>query len=306
MRYEQQAGATRKTEYNQDEEHSNSYNENRFRKLIGRSLAAVALATSVALLGDVSSREVQGSANTKQVYNSSLNWAGYDVATPAAMNFLTEDFIVPSVTCPPTGETDVSIWGGVGTGSGSDDLYQTGIRLECNNGTESSHVWWEDYPNNSEQDYSGRTVSAGDKILVQVLPFDTPGHKVRLDISDYGSNLSNSSPMWLSEEVITLTAAPSASTSECIVERPTIGGSFAELAEFSTIEFSTAASNSPAVACDVVASAKDHIVSSSTGILNHGLTGSPIDMENSSSTLLADTSGLSASGVFDVNWDAGS
>jgi hypothetical protein len=196
------------------------------------------------------------------------------------------------------------MWAGVGTGTGTDDLYQTGVRLECTDGTESSHIWWEDYPQNSEQDYSGHTVSAGDKIVAQVLPNSGPGHNVELYVYDYGSNLSQDYPNWTLHHEISLSSAPSASTSECVAEQVQIGGSRADLLDFGSINFSTDTSGSPNKACNVTANDIDHIISSSQSSLNHGLTGTALTIENSSNTTLADTSSPSSSGEFTVTWDA--
>lgn len=202
------------------------------------------------------------------------------------------------------------MWAGVGAGTDADPLYQTGVKLKCDTGTESSYVWWEDYTPDGgsgalEQDYSGRTVSAGDKIVAQVIPNSGPGHNVELYVQDYGSNLSQAYPNWTAHTEINLSSAPSPSIVECIAERPSDNnGSPYDLLDFGSITFSTDTSGSFNKACDVTSNSTDHIISSSQSSLNHGLTGTALTMEDAGSTVLADTSNASSSGAFDVNWDA--
>jgi hypothetical protein len=253
------------------------------------------------------------SAHHKQkVFNnlSSLNWAGYQAGSIADLDYVTADFIVPSITCPGSGDHHVSIWDGVGQGTDADPLYQAGVRFECNSGTESSYVWWEVYTPSggagaAEQDFPNRTVSAGDKILIQTLPRFGSSTNVRMQVKDFGSNLANSSPNWTSSHDYTTDSPPSPDTTECIAERPTIAGSYADLLDFDTITFSTATSGSFNKTCDVTANNTDHVISSSSSSLNHGYAGSAIDMLNGSSSTLASTSGPSSSGEFDVTWVAG-
>jgi len=203
------------------------------------------------------------------------------------------------------------MWAGVGTGTNTDPLYQAGVRLECTDGTSSSHVWWEAYTPSggagaAEQDYSGRTVSAGDKIVVQVAPYSGSSTNVNLAVYDYGPTLSNGSFNWIASHNIVLDTPAAPSTVECIVERPSTSSGFTDLIDFGTVDFSTASSGSPNQACNATANGIDHAIASNTYTYNHGVTGTAIDMQNSAATTLASTSAPSTTGYFDVTWHAGS
>jgi hypothetical protein len=280
----------------------------------GLAIAAIA-ASSIPAFGATAraSTEKVAKAKSQQVDNngSSLNWADFTSGIPSSLNYLTEDFIVPSVTCPATGDHHVSVWAGLGKGdTDTDPLYQAGVRLECNAGSESTYVWWEVVSpsgDTHEQDFASRQVSAGEKVIVQILPRYGSLYTVRMSVQDYGTNLSQYYPNWTSyHDYDTTPTAASPTQAECVVERPTIGGTYADLLDFGSITFSTATSGSYNKACDVTANNTDHTISSSTSTINHGLLGTAEDMLNSSSTTLASNSGLSSSGEYTITWQAGS
>ncbi len=289
--------------------------KNRVKSLASKSLAVLALSVAMtpALENEHADAATHKPTEPKKelVYNnlSSDNWAGYVAGTIANLDYVTTDFIVPSITCPPSGTKEVSMWAGSGVGSDTDPLYQAGVRLECASGTENTSVWWEVYTPSggsgaAEQDFTGRHVNAGEKIIAQVLPRFGSSTNVRMQVQDYDTDLNTFK--WTSSHDYTTTSPPSPSQNECIVERPTVNGSYAELLNFSSITFSTATSTSFNEACDVTANNTDHIISSSNSTLNHNYVGSAYDMQNSSSTNLATTSSPSTSGEFTVTWQAGS
>lgn len=239
-------------------------------------------------------------------FNNSTDpsWAGYEVTAPNYLDYVTTDFIVPSVTCPSTGIYSVSMWAGLGKGWSSDPLYQTGVRLLCDSGTETIYPWWEQVPDTSGENNYNHTVSAGDKIVAEVV---LGGNVVDLYLQDYGSNLSNPYPNWSAHTQIDVGSHVSPSIAECIVEDPTLTGStLYSLLNFGTVNFSTDSSASFNKACDVTANNTDHVISSSSSGLNNGITGVSVwDIyESFDSSTLATTSDQSSSGAFSVTWQA--
>jgi peptidase A4-like protein len=292
----------------------------RWRQIAGRAGAALALAASAVLateasptaLAQASSVSAEAPTHVGQdnyPWNSAVdNWVGYGVSTPTNFDFIDGDFIVPTVTCPETGNADFSIWVGMGTGTDSDPLYQAGVRLICQDGTETSKVWYEDYSpdgtDNGEHDFTGRTVSAGDKIVVYALP----GSNAEVTVYDFGSSLSQPYPNWSADHKFFVSASPSAE--QCIVEKVDFftSGDYDPVPDFGTVDWSTATSGSPNHACDAAANDQDNTISSYSPTINH-ITGISQYgyLKNTTPTppdTLATTSNPSLDGEITVTWNA--
>lgn len=271
-----------------------------------RSLAAVAF---VALAAKTASQQMEtnqpaGSSEPKitHAYNTSHNWAGYTGQSFSAMNFVRETYVVvPEVDCPEEGDTYSSAWVGLGTGVGSSILYQTGIAMDCIDGDAEYHTWWEDYPTENEQSYTTGggfgpgTLSPGDRIQEMV---SITQNGMQFQVRDFGA--SGTTAHWTAQESLNVSPVPSPSDAECITETPTVGGSYAELTDFGTLNFTSDEG------CLVVAGATNHKISSTSAFWAPGNI-TQLDMNNLSDTYpLATTSARSSGGDYTVTWQAGS
>jgi hypothetical protein len=264
------------------------------------TLRRLAVVTCIAFSGSVASAEAS------DTYNSTENWAGYEIDTmPDYVDGMLADWIEPSLTCPSSGTQNADIWVGLGTGSVSDPLYQTGVKLDCSDGTGTVKAFWEEYPEISpEQSFEyNHTISPGDKMVASMHP---NSNGMELDLQDYGSDLSQPYANWTSQEQIWETTPSSFGSGECIVERDTVDSGFSDFANVGTVQFSTDTSGSFAKACDILANDNDHIISSSgttlSGIKRDEMWGSI----NPDADLLASTTGQSTSGSFQVEWQGSS
>ncbi len=278
------------------------------RTIAARTLATLTLAVASGLALAESAQAAsphRAPPAPGQLFNDDGDtWAGYIASSPEDLDYVTDDFIVPDVTCPESGYYAVAVWAGLGGYETDDALYQTGIEIVCNDGAQTIQGWWEEVPGDGPTFYTP-TISAGDKMVAEAV---LNGDNVDVSLEDYGSDPSNMYPNWDGTHVISTESEVSPDTAECIVEDP-IDSTTDDpdlLLDFGSIDFSTATSESFSGACDVTANDINHIISSSTPGINHGLEGTALDIEDSDSNVLADTSGLSADGEFTVTWDASS
>lgn len=184
--------------------------------LAGPVTSAVAEGTAVGSL-------VRAEAHAPGNGMTSTNWAGYQAtARKGTFTDVQASWRVPTVVCGSPA-TNASIWVGLGTGTGTSPLFQTGVALNCQSGSPQFLAWWEEFPVNLEQDYAD-PVSAGDLIHADVT------HQGGMEVLTVSDTSPSSQPLW--SESTTIQGTGPSVTAECIVERPTVGTMLATLTNF--------------------------------------------------------------------------
>ncbi|MGC8600765.1 MAG: G1 family glutamic endopeptidase [Nitrososphaeria archaeon] len=157
-----------------------------------------------------------------------LNWAGYaDVVHSGSVTYVNASWIVPSVS-PSQGLKFVAIWVGI-DGFNDSTVEQTGILAETYGGKVYYSAWYEFYPAASVSAPSSDVVKAGDLIVAWV-QYNPGSNTFTTVLRDVTEGWTFSSPA---------TSVPNAyrSSAEWIVERPAIGNSLTQLANFNTAYF---------------------------------------------------------------------
>ena len=182
----------------------------------------------------------------------SPNWAGFLDEDIASANLRGADGIwtVPSVTCPPKGTSDVSVWVGIGgqyalANDRVESLYQDGTVSACTNGKATYYAWQQQAgtPNLAQQlGASTHIVSS-----LRVAPVK-PGDKITASIVDRGllthwsiCDVRNGQHVW-THTSFWRTDYQRKHTAECIVERPELlngESKNASLAAFGQVKFSS-------------------------------------------------------------------
>lgn len=150
---------------------------------------------------------------------ASTNWAGY-VGTAGGYTTVTASWFQPTVSCTSNGV--VSFWAGL-DGWGDNTVEQTGTGVDCRSGSPKYYAWWETFPTNSQQTYTGVPVSPGDTITATVT-FTNSG-QYELDLADKTQGWSKT----------TVAAAPSGSSNisaEVITEAASLGSNVTALPDF--------------------------------------------------------------------------
>ncbi len=174
---------------------------------------------------------------TLTVAEESSNWSGY-AATGGVFSSVSADWVVPTISCPPSSTSFSSQWIGI-DGYSSDTVEQDGTEADCSSGTPYYGAWYEMYGDaNVEGGYEvplSNTVEAGDAMSATV---SLTGSTWTLAIADatqnwhYSINVANpTSP------------APSQSSAEWIAERPEVCSSscgLATLSNFGSVTFTNA------------------------------------------------------------------
>lgn len=158
--------------------------------------------------------------------NVSLNWAGYAVTGPnGSVTSVSASFGVPQVTPTPHQTTYVAVWAGI-DGFSSGTVEQAGIMAESNHGGQVTYsAWTEFYP--AAPTYAQKwTPSPGDTITVTVIVSNgNVNATVNDGIYSYSRNVASS--------------GYDLNSAEWIVERPAIGGSLTNLANFGIASFTS-------------------------------------------------------------------
>lgn len=156
-----------------------------------------------------------------------LNWAGYaDVVHSGSVSYVSASWIVPNVSASQ-GLKFVAIWVGI-DGFNDSTVEQTGILAETYGGKVYYSAWYEFYPAASVSAPSYDVVKPGDLIVAWV---------------QYNSNntfttvLKDVTEGWTFVSPATYVPNAYRSSAEWIVERPAIGNSLTELADFSVAYF---------------------------------------------------------------------
>jgi len=164
---------------------------------------------------------------------TSLNWAGYAVATNlsnpqnGAVTDVKGSWTIPSMICPSgTAHSYSATWIGI-DGDTDNTVEQTGTEQDCVNGQPQYYAWYEMYPRNSVNNIL--PVKPGDVMSAEVKYLS--GGVFQLTLTDTTSNQFFTSKQKL--------GSAKRQSAEWIVEAPWAGG-ILPLANFGTQTFSGA------------------------------------------------------------------
>jgi hypothetical protein len=104
-------------------------------------------------------------------------------------------WIVPTVTGPPTGSYDSSVWAGI-DGYGNNTVEQTGIAADRINGSPIYYVRWEMYSSGAQQTaqvISSMPVDPGDSITASVRYISSGAHAGQFYLSIVDNSRQNDS-----------------------------------------------------------------------------------------------------------------
>lgn len=187
---------------------------------------------------------------------TSPNWSGYVVPAATIITEASGEWTVPTLNCAATPNGGGSIWVGIGgykwpTGGTSGELLQTGVEIQCLDGTQQDSGWYEWYPStpNIPENFGSRfPVSSGDSIKASVYQLGDGAWVTRIDdlttglsgwmVSGVGWGVGEDSAGSFSEQG----TAPAASysggyTAEWVVEDNGPSGSPVPFADYVTVAF---------------------------------------------------------------------
>ena len=210
---------------------------------------------------------------------SSDNWSGYAVTgANGSVTDVRGSWIVPSVSCPATGDQYASFWVGI-DGYRSNTVEQIGTDSDCVNGVATYYAWYEFYPHFSYT-INTITVKPGDVISAEVTAKGKGGFTVTITDGNLTFSVSTKMPQ------------AQMSSAEWIAEAPYSGGVL-PLANFTTVSYgldSTAVMNT----CNAM------VGGSSGPIGSFGNNVDEITMVNGSGATKAAPSALSSDGSFSI------
>ncbi|KAA2258576.1 hypothetical protein F0L68_22230 [Solihabitans fulvus] len=157
-----------------------------------------------------------------------LTWSGYVSRKQPAGTYtvVSAKWTQPSVTCKPGENSQSSFW----VGLAGDNLVQTGIDANCENGVPRYSAWWEINPQ-AGPDYYSSPVRAGDRFVASVTA-NTDGF--------YTMTIRNISRNWLAKKKLR-SNSPSGTQAAVIVEQQ--GDNYGPLARFGAVTFTGASAN---------------------------------------------------------------
>lgn len=206
------------------------------------------------------------------------NWSGYAITgTKGLATAVNGSWIVPPVTCPPTGDQYAAFWVGI-DGYGSNTVEQIGTESDCVNGSPNYYAWYEFYPHWGYM-IGGMTIQSGDVMSASVSADAKGTFKLTLKDTRNGSEESSftySTKMPNANEV----------SAECIAEAPWSGGVL-PLANFGTVTFPSCEATIGGVPNTFVAASNNSLA---------------ITMENSAGLIKAQPLGASGNG-FSLAWE---
>jgi Peptidase A4 family len=192
-------------------------------------------------------------ANTDSLFvpnagaGTSHNWSGYVAATnlaspqPNSVSAVSGSWIVPTVTGPASGSTKSSVWVGI-DGFKDSSVEQIGTEQEVVNGTPGYYAWWEMYSSGTgqpEQRIATMTIDPGDSISASVQYLTSGAYAGEFHLSMVDNTRDESFSTYVSSAQYQSPQAQR-SSAEWIVEAPTVGGRYANLANFGSVRFSNA------------------------------------------------------------------
>ncbi len=213
----------------------------------------------------------------------SSNWAGYAVSnSPGTVSNVAGSFTLPRVSCSKK-SSYVAFWAGL-DGYNSATVEQAGVLAECFDSKAYYSAWTEFYP--SAPTYASWTPSPGDKISVTTSCTQTD--ECTATVTDGSKSYSNTS----------VVSSAALSSAECITERPTLGTSLSNLANFGTAYYGQDNTYIPGTCYATV---------SGTTLSFGASSATSIDMLGNNGQLIATTSPLSSDGSsFNVLYTAAS
>jgi hypothetical protein len=190
--------------------------------------AALALAAAVSPAGAATQNAADHLISHQHNASYSSNWSGY-AETGSGLTSAAATWTVPSVSATSS-STYSSAWVGV-DGDGNSDLIQTGTESDYVNGHAEYSAWWEILPSYSTT-ISGLTISPGDSVTASVAKSSGSSWKISLKDNTTGKTFST-----------TKTYHGPGESAEYVQEAPTVNGSQASVAHFSTFGFSNLTAN---------------------------------------------------------------
>ncbi|WP_335979399.1 G1 family glutamic endopeptidase [Streptomyces sp. CA2R106] len=177
-----------------------------------RAAAAALLALSCASLAGPASAVAPsvefGTAHYAQPlhgFSGDSNWGGY-VARGSGFTDISGSWTMPEVTCNSTNDL-YAPWIGI-DGYGSSTVEQTGVQVDCSNGSPEYSAWYEMYP--AAPVYYDESVDAGDAFTASVV--DNGGGAYTLKLSDTTKGWSKTTQKSLSADDV---------SAEAVIESPT-------------------------------------------------------------------------------------
>jgi hypothetical protein len=225
-------------------------------------------------LEELESRALLSSVHAPPIWDTafSQNWSGYaaetNLNTPAsnAVTAVSGSWTVPTVTGKTTAFS--AIWVGIdGANSSSNSVEQLGTEQNTSrSGAATYDAWWEMFPNPSVR-ISSLTISPGDKMSASVTTDGLGTFTLQMTDNTTGQSFSTTQSSTSAQR----------SSAEWIVEAPSSFFGILPLANFGTVNFS---------------SAQATINGTPGAIDNANWQNTSIDMVNRSGTTIAHTSGL--------------
>ncbi len=181
---------------------------------------------------------------------TSENWSGYVAATnltdPQAdsVTAVSGSWVVPTVSASSSnGRSYSAVWVGI-DGYNDSTVEQIGTSQNVVNGRAEYEVWWEMYSSGKqqpEQVVSSMTIEPGDSISASVQYISSGAHAgdFYLTITD-NSRAGDSFSIYVSSAQ-TQSPAAERSSAEWVVEAPSLGNNVADLSDFGTVTFTSAA-----------------------------------------------------------------
>jgi len=187
------------------------------------------LSTSFGLISVFALHFLGGSVNQNL---SSLDWAGYTVTSDFAnpkpvVTSVSGSWIVPEVTASRQ-DAFSATWVGIG-GQSDKTLIQTGTEQDSIDGQPVYFAWYEALPDYSIV-ISEMSISAGDKITASISLTDSASDMWLVSIEDESTGQRFEK---------TVAYESSRLSAEWIVERPTINNVVGNLAQFSSVTFTS-------------------------------------------------------------------
>ena len=196
------------------------------------AVAAVVAAAVPAFAAGSPASGLRLDPNHKITNSTSTNWSGL-AATGTTFTSVASSWIQPTASCG-SGETSYSsFWVGL-DGYNSNSVEQTGTDADCSSGAPQYYAWYEMYPKCPVNlSSASNPVVPGDSMSASVTVGS--GGKFTLTISD-------STRHWTFTTTQRLNKA-SLSSAEVIAEAPSSRGGVLPLANFGTVNFSSASAN---------------------------------------------------------------
>jgi hypothetical protein len=172
---------------------------------------------------------------------SSSNWSGYAASANAGtFTSVTGTWSVPTVICQPGGTENSSQWIGI-DGDLSSTVEQDGTEADCVDGTPVYDAWYELYARHGSPVDDGYEVELS-PTQYPVSPGDVISAAVSVSGSTWTFTIADTTNPWSGGPFSTSVnwSAPMEESVEWIVERPEVGTSLTDLADFGAVNFTGA------------------------------------------------------------------